>query len=296
MSTATYDRAPLYAVPDPTQQKQKFGFLLSLRRRARQALDTLLSLPRGAASWVLRHARTLLDEVSEHRLLGWAASRLQDASRFLRSIGVLPLAAAVLSTPPVRRTAARWARAVGKTLATFGRHVWARTHRLLARGGATGIRLSAALSSAGAMVASAVHAVASHPAVRQLVQALRGLCTTIHPLTHSVIAHRALGLLVPTMWLRVALELLALPFVLAPGMPSAFRRSASDPVAAAVPAQGGRPPEPVFDVPAATTDSNGQGLTDDEGDQGLDLEPRNRAERRAQQQDQARARRRHSRH
>ncbi|MFW5471626.1 hypothetical protein ACOCJ4_16450 [Knoellia sp. CPCC 206435] len=295
MSTATYDRTPLYAVPDPSEQKAQFGLLLTLRRRARQALDTFLSLPRGAAGWALRHARTLLDEVSEHRLLGWAASRLQDASRFLRSVGVIPTAAAVLSTPPVRRTAARWAQAIGGAIATFGRSVWARTHRLLARGGTIGIRLSTTLNNAASMVASAVHAVASHPAVHQLMQALSGLSMAIRPLSHSVVAHRALGLLVPTLWLRVALEVLALPFVLAPGMPSAFRRPASDPVTAAVPAQDRRPQEPVIDVPAATADSSGQGPTGDECEQGIDLEPRNRAERRAQQQEQARARRHHTR-
>ncbi|MFW5472293.1 hypothetical protein ACOCJ5_03195 [Knoellia sp. CPCC 206450] len=294
MSTATYDRTPLYAVPAPSDQKAQYGLLLSLRRRARQALDTLLTLPRGAAGWVLRHARTLLDEVSEHRTLGWAASRLQDASRFLRALGIAPLAAAVLSTPPVRRTAARWGRAIGATIATLGRNVWARTHRLLAQGGTIGIRLSAAFTNAASMVASAVHAVTSHPAVRQLMQALSGLSGTIQPLSHTVVVHRVIGLLVPTMWLRVALELLALPVVLAPGMPSAFRRSAAVPVATArTPLQEASWEEQAFDVAAACAGSNSNGPTG--GEHEIDLEPRNRAERRAQQQEQARARRRPSR-
>ncbi|KRE41047.1 hypothetical protein [Knoellia sp. Soil729] len=296
MSAATYDRTPLYAVPAPSEQKAQLGLLLGLRRRARQALDALLALPRGAAGWVLRHARTLFDEVSEHRILSWAASRLQDASRFLRSVGVIPLAAAVLSTPPVRRTAARWGRAIGAVIATLGRNAWTRTHRLLSRRGTMGIRLSAALANAVSMVASAVHAVTSHPAVRQLMQALSGLSGAVRPVSHSVVAHRALGLLVPTTWLRVALEVLALPLILAPAMPSTFRRSTSDPVTAAVPAHDGPPQEPVFNVPDATADSNGLGPTGDDGEQPIDLEPRNRAERRAQQQEQARARRHHIRH
>ena len=90
MSTATYERPPLYAVPTPPEQQAKFGLLLAIRRRARQALDTLLALPRGAAGWVLRQLRTLLDGVGEHHLLGRAADLLRSGARLVRGVGVIP--------------------------------------------------------------------------------------------------------------------------------------------------------------------------------------------------------------
>jgi len=96
MSTATYERPPLYAVPTPEEQQAKFGLLLAIRRRARQALNTLLALPRGAAGWVLRQLRTLLDGVGEHRLLDKAADLLRGVAGLVRGIGVTPIAAAIL--------------------------------------------------------------------------------------------------------------------------------------------------------------------------------------------------------
>ena len=42
MTTATTIGGPLYAVPAATTQQGRFRLLLSLRRRARQALDRML--------------------------------------------------------------------------------------------------------------------------------------------------------------------------------------------------------------------------------------------------------------
>ena len=159
--------------PNPNEQQAQFGLLLAIRRRARQALDTLLALPRGAAGWVLRQLRTLLDGVGQHHLLDKAAALLRNGIRFVRGVGVIPLVASVLSTPPVWRTAVRWARAAGTALAGFGRGLWARAKGLLTRSGTTGARIAQALSRAGTTVVTAAQAVASHPVIQQVMQAVR---------------------------------------------------------------------------------------------------------------------------
>ena len=216
MSTATYDRS-LYAVPNPPDQQARMGLLLTLRRRARQALDTLLALPRGAAGWALRHVRTLLDGVGEHRLLRWASARLRTAAGMVRDVGIVPVAAAVLSAPPVWRATLRLAKAAGSALTTFGRGLWARVKGLLGHGGTTGARVSQALSQAGAALAGAARAVLAHPASQPVLQTVQSLSGLVRPVSQSVVTHRLLGLMVPAVWLRVTLELIALPLLLAPG-------------------------------------------------------------------------------
>ena len=216
MSTATYDRS-LYAVPNPPDQQARLGLLLTLRRRARQALDTLLALPRGAAGWALRHLRTLLDGVGEHRLASWAGTRLRTAAGMVRDVGIVPVAAAVLSTPPVWRAMLRLAMSAGSALATFGRGLWARVNGLLNRGGTTGVRVSQSLSRAVAALAGAAHAVLAHPIAQPVLQTVQSLSGLVRPVSQGVVTHRLLGLLVPAAWLRVTLELIALPLLLAPG-------------------------------------------------------------------------------
>lgn len=288
MSTATYDR-PLYVVPNPPDQQARMGLLFTLRRRARQALDTLLALPRGAAGWVLRHLRTLLDGVGEHRLASWASTRLRTAVGMVRDVGIVPVAAAVLSTPPVWRATLGLARAAGSALLTFGRGLWASIKGLLGHGGTTGARVSQALSQAGAALAGAVRAVLAHPAAQSVLQTVQSLSGLVRPVSQGVVTHRLLGLLVPATWLRVALELIALPLLIAPGFPAAIRdRMAGQHPMAPVASNGEEPQstEPTAAAAADTEADNTASPADWE-----QLVPRNRAERRAQQQEQARAKR-----
>src|SRR3954463_11969811 len=86
MSTAAPINPGLYAVPAPPQQ-ERFALLLRLRRAARQAFDTALALPRGAAGWVLRQARTVLSRLSGHPALGRLGARLARLADFIRSVG-----------------------------------------------------------------------------------------------------------------------------------------------------------------------------------------------------------------
>ena len=289
MSTATYDR-PLYAVPNPPAQQAQMGLLLTLRRRARQALDTLLALPRGAAGWVLRHLRTLLDGVGEHRLASWVSTRLRTAAGMARDVGIVPVAAAVLSTPSVWRATLRLARSAGSALATFGRGLWARVKGLLAHGGITGARVSQALSRAGAALGGAARAVLAHPAAQPVLRTVQSMLGLVRPVSQGLVTHRLLGLLIPAVWLRVVLELLALPLLLTPGFPATLRsRMAGEHHNAPVVSTSGQT-QPCKPTAAAAADTEVDNTAFPmEWEQPAPA--RNRAERRAQQQEQARARR-----
>ncbi|MGO4341542.1 hypothetical protein [Pedococcus sp. 2YAF34] len=297
MSTATYDR-PLYAVPPPAT-KARFAFLLALRRRAEQALDTLLALPRSAAGWALRHVRALLDAASDHSVLAWIGARISDTAHVVRGIGLVPIAAALLSTPPVWSATTRLVRAASAALHGFGRGLWARTKTLLGRGGTLGADASRALSTAGTWARHTVHTVATHPAIQPVTQVVKSLAGLVRPVSHSVVVHRLVGLLVPSLWVRVALELLALPLLLVPALPGQVRAglrptpsSAPTPVPVQAPGAAG----------AANGEATQQAPTAPETDDAtlvatpVAAEPLNRAERRAQQQEQARAKRASARH
>ena len=119
MSTATYDR-PLYAVPAPPDQKARFAFLLAVRQRAQQALDAVLALPRGAAGWAVRHLRSLLDSNTQ-RLAGWCSNCVRGAVTLVRTVGLIPLAATLLSTPAVWSHTTQLARLGGSAIASIAR-------------------------------------------------------------------------------------------------------------------------------------------------------------------------------
>ncbi len=185
----------------------------------------------------------------------------------------------------------RLARAAGSALASFGRGLWARVKDLLGSSGATGARIVQSLSHAGAAMAGAVRAVLAHPAAQPILQTVRSLLGLVRPLSQGVVTHRLLGLLVPAVWLRVALELIALPLLLAPGMPAAIRSGLADkgPMApTSSPSDEAQPTEPVVKLEPDTHAEDD--VFPDEWEQRA-MQPRNRAERRAQQQEQARAKR-----
>src|SRR3954469_8692623 len=83
MSTAAPINPGLYAVPAPPQ-KERFALLLRLRRAARQALDTVLALPGGAAGWVLRQSRTVLSAIGSSPLLSRMATGLARIGDLIR--------------------------------------------------------------------------------------------------------------------------------------------------------------------------------------------------------------------
>ena len=187
----------------------------------------------------------------------------------------------------------RWARAAGTVLAGFGRGLWARAKGLLIRSG-TGTRIAQALSNAGTTVVMAARMAASHPLVERVIRGARALAGLVRPLSQSVVVHRLLGLLIPTAWIRVAVEVLAMPLVIGVGMPRMVRPAGKCQPATASAASHGVPAAPAAEAadPATAPDAVLDGPWSHK--EAVDA-PLNRAERRAQQQQEARARRSHTR-
>ena len=175
-------------------------------------------MPRAAAGWVIRQARTLLTGASANGLLTGAGSLLRSALGVVRAVGVIPVTATLLSSPPVWRATVRAAGAVGRVLASTVRSLWSRVNGLLGRGGTVGARISTALTTAGTTVAHLVGRVLAHPAVKGLLDSARRLGALVAPLSRTVVVHRLLRLLVPVAWARVVLEAAALPLLLALGL------------------------------------------------------------------------------
>lgn len=289
MSTATYDR-PLHAVPTPPEQKAQFAFLLGVRRRAQQALDALLALPRGAAGWATRHMRSLLGSSTQHRLLSWANAGLRSVVRLVQGVGVVPITAAVLSTPAVWRTTTRLSRGAGSAVMSLARGLWNRAKAMLSRTGATGDRIARTLANAGRALADTARAVTQHRAARPVIRFVRNLAHLIRPLSHGVVAHRLLGHLAPVTWVRLPLQVLAALLMFAAGLPAAIDAGLLlEPEVAAAAVMPDQAPPAQSDHAAETT--GGEPTTAPASFAWEpELTPRNRAERRAQQQEQARAR------
>ncbi len=286
MSTAAIPDRPLHAVPPPTTT-DRFALLLRIRRAARRALDLALTVPRAAAGWVIRQARTVLAGASANGLLTGAGGLLRSAAGVVRAVGVIPVTATILSSPPVWRVAVRAASAVGHQLTSAARGLWSRVKGLLGRAGTVGARISTALSAAGTTAAHLVGRVSTHPAVQALLDSAKRLGALVAPLSRTVVVHRLLRLLVPVAWARVVLEAAALPLLLALGLVATPPGPDNGPAA-------GVPIAPAPDAgpnPPVTQAVSGAPHRDEAGDEDLDVTEVafNRAERRAQQRSQAQA-------
>ncbi|MGO4598511.1 hypothetical protein [Terrabacter sp. 2RAF25] len=293
MSTAAPINPGLYAVPAPPQ-KERFAVLLRLRRAARQALDTLLTLPRGAAGWVLRQARNILSALGGNPVLSRIATRLASLGDLIKSVGPVTAAAAILSIPGVWRATVRVGRFLGSKIAAGASALWQQTRSLLGICGPTGSRIATGLANAGTAVRRLFVAVAAHPVSQAVGRAVTSLAVLVRPFSQSTVLHRLLGRLVGGSWLRWGVELLLLPVVVAPSLLAdlvAAWRTTWAPAAASA----SRPvqhPAPFVTVPEA---GMGDETVQPEYPMGSDEwtephGPSNRAERRAQQA-QARARR-----
>ncbi|NYG07803.1 hypothetical protein BJ986_002290 [Phycicoccus badiiscoriae] len=290
MSTATYER-PLRAVPAPPEQRERFALVLAIRRRAEQSLNMLLALPRGAAGWALRRLRALGDAAREHRVLGWVGARLRGAVTLARAVGVVPLVGAVLSTPPVWNATQRLAAAAASGLAMAGRYLWTRAQHLLSRGGTTGQRIEHAMSRAGSAVSRAARAVAAHPAAPTVTHAAKAALRLVRPISQAGVAHQLLRL-IPVQPVRFALELIILPLVLALGVPGQNRPRAirTFPLPTMRPLDNDQPTTQATESAPPIGEAQAE-LDDSAIAEELADVARNRAERRAQQQEQARAKR-----
>jgi hypothetical protein len=285
MSTAAIPDRPLHAVPPPTTT-DRIALLLRIRRAAHRALDLALAVPRAAAGWVIRQARTLLAGASANGLLTGAGSLLRSALGVVRAVGVIPVAATVISSPPVWRATVRAAGTVAHVLASAVRSLWSRVKGFLGRGGTVGVQISTALTTAGAALAQATSRVMTHPAVQALLDTARHLGALVAPVSRTVVVHRLLRLLVHVAWVRLALEAAVLPLLLALGLVGVPPSSDNGPATA--------PTQPAPDAgpsPDAAHAGLGERHRDEPGDEDLDVNemPLNRAGRRAQQRSQAQA-------
>lgn len=299
MSTAAPINPGLYAVPAPPQ-KERFALLLRLRRAARQAFDTLLAMPRGAAGWVLARARTVLSAIGSSPVWARMATGLARIGNLIRSVGPVTAAAAVFSIPAVWRATVRVGRFLGSRIAAGAKAVWQQTRSLLGKCGPAGTRIATGLASAGTACRRLLVAVAAHPVTQALVDGVRSLAALVRPVSHSTVVHRLLGRLVGASWLRWALELLILPFVMAPNLAtdlSRGSRTATTPPASSSsrPAGGASAFVPAPGTVVGDEAGEGESPAGTE-DWARSFEPRNRAERRAQQQARAHARRDRARH
>ena len=286
MSTATMDHG-LYAVPPATTQQERLGLLLRIKRGARRALDTVLALPRGAAGWVLRHARSVLSALGTNPTLARIGNRLRDLAGLIRAAGPIPATLALVSIPAVWRATVRAAGWLGGTIATAAGTLWRWTSATLIRFGPGGARVAAALANAGAGATGFLARVLAHPISQAVARGLTALARLVRPVSQSLVTHRLLGRLIATPWLRIALEVLTLPFIAAPGLTGTLsRRLRPVPV---VPTQPTGTPTPA--TSARTTPATGDVTATVAEESTTLLEPQNRAERRARQQPEAHAKR-----
>jgi hypothetical protein len=290
VSTATYER-PLYAVPDvPPSTKARFASLLALRDAAYRAFDKALSLPRSAIRWAIDLFHRWVEATGSLGVLSWVSARARDAVGLVRTVGVLPSALAVLSIPPVAAAALRVAKFVGKGIVRVAKAAWTGLKALLNRCGSTGTRVAEGLGRAGTYVADAVTAVAQHPMMAPVAKAVKATIALVRPVSWGFVTHRLLGALVPIVWLRAVVELLVMPFLVDSSLAGNVRDSVwtpyTDQADSDVTSDG-----LLIDVLATPTSKSTNGSA--QGLEQFDDEepPLNRASRRAQQRDDAQARR-----
>ena len=293
MSTATAD-SRLYAVPPPTQQ-ERLGLLLRMRRATRRALDTVLALPRGAAGWVLRHTRTVVSALAGNPTLARLGQRLRGLGALIRVAGPGAVAAAALSIPAVWRATVRTAGSLGSRLTAGATAIWRWIRSTLNRFGPGGTRVATALAEAGSAVGRFVARVMTHPVTQAVARSLRSVARLVRPVSQSLVVHRLTAAFVATPWLRILLEVVTVPFVIAPGLTVQVGRHLrpvpevpSAPVTGAVASSDTT--ETTMSSPVTETVPNEEGSWDEL------LTPHNRAERRAQQQAHTHAKRDRARH
>src|SRR5450759_1060381 len=213
MSTTAY-AMPLRSVPTaPPKTKARFASLLAFRDAAYRAFDKALSLPRSAIRWAVDLFHRWVEATGRLGVLSWLSARARDAAGLFRTVGVVPSAFAVLSTPPIAAAAGRVAKFVGRGLVRVAKATWTGLKGLLNRCGTTGTRIAEGLGRAGTYVADAVTAVAQHPMMAPVAKALKATLALVRPVSWGFVTHRLLGALVPIVWLRAVVELLVMPFL-----------------------------------------------------------------------------------
>jgi hypothetical protein len=218
MSTTTFTR-PLQTVPDiPTTTKAKFAILLALRLKAQEAFDKAMSLPRSAIRWAVSLFQKWAEATASIGVFAWLGQQARNAAGLIRAAGIVPVTVAVLSTPPIAAAATRLARFVGNGVRKVASAAWSGLKGLLARGGATGARIAQGLTRAGAKVVDVVRAAVEHPVMVPVAHVLQATMAFVRPISQAFVAHRLLRLLVPILWLRTLIGFLVMPLLINTGL------------------------------------------------------------------------------
>lgn len=286
MSTAY--AMPLHSVPNlPPTTQGRFAFLLAVRDAARRALDKALSLPRSAIRWAVSLFDRWVEATGSVGFISWLGGKVRSAAGLFRRVGIVPSSLALLSTPSIADAAAGVARFLGKGLRWVASTAWTGLKALLGRCGNTGTQIIEGLGRAGTQVADAFRAAASHPMMGRLAQGLDATLAFVRPVSWGMVTHRLLAALVLIVWLRTIFELLIAPFLIDTTLAGSLWDFASNPQA------DGDQKRTEGDTPAGLVVNgfgtpNGHVPSDNHAD---DQEPLNRASRRAQQREDAHARR-----
>jgi hypothetical protein len=290
VSTATYAR-PLYAVPNvPPSTKPRFASLLALRDAAYRAFDKALSLPRSAIRWAIDLFHRWVEATGSVGVISWLSARARDAAGLVRTVGIVPSALALLSAPPVAAAVVRVAKFAGRGIVRVAKAAWTGIKGLLGRCGNTGSQVVEVLSQAGTTAAGAFRTAAQHPVMAPVARALRACAALVRPVSWGFVTHRLLGALVPVVWLRAVVEFLVMPFLVDSSLAGNVRDSvwtpSTDQADSDVTSDGLLIDVLATPIPKSTNGSaSGPDQLDDEEP------PLNRASRRAQQRDDAQARR-----
>ena len=295
MSTATYD-TPLRVVPDLPEIKEKFAgasYLRELRGAAYTAFYKTMQLPRSIVRWGLGQLDRLVEVVGGGGVLAWFSRQASNVVGLIRQAGVVPTVVAALSAPPIAAAAVHVAKLVGRGIVSVAKTAWTGTKSLLGRCGNTGTQITESLSHTGTVIANAVKIVVGHPMMAPVVHAFRATLALVRPVSQGCVANRLLAALVPVLWLRAVIAFLFMPLLVdstmvgnmwgwataRPAVPSSDDAEGTD--------------DDDLDTPSADQPipSNANLASDDVEQDAEDEEFLNRADRRAQQREDAHAKR-----
>jgi hypothetical protein len=299
MSTFAYPRR-LYGVPDPRPTiSARHPSLIEVREVTRRAFARIACIPRSAVNRVMSLIHQWPNATGRGGGFAWLPRLARNAVGLTRAVGVVPVLFAVLSTPPVATAAARAARFISDALLRLTTSTWASVKDWLTRCGSAGTQVAEGLETVGAMVASSFRAAAQHPIVITVLQSSRATWALVRPVSQGLVTHRLLLALVPIPWLRLVIECLVILLVVDPTLVGKLRDRVQTPPATS----NGTKATPegllidAFGSPITTNipkPSNGSRPTD--GSTIEQDQPLNRAERRAQQRQDAQAKRNHHPH
>ncbi len=297
MSAQTYE--PLRLAP-PLEQHGRMAWLLTVRRLARRARDAALAAPRSAAGYVGRlYHSTRLTRLGSwlHRLTGRLTQPLLTVTSRLGKTGIIAGLLTLATSPTTRRLLQKAGGSVGRALSWLGRTAYSVIDFALRWFGKPGSKVADALF-AGLVAAGGRIGSLAAPVVRRVARFSDPQAPHIRVLagiSRSYFLHRVLKALISNGLVRVLVEGLAVPALIDSKVAQWVRRQIGILHARAMGLQeqalrvSQLPAESLMGRPGGANNSSARlrperpTATVDQSTLDEDLEPSNRAERRAQQ-------------